>query len=237
MKERVMLVSDLMKPEPSTVAPDTTVLDAARIMLALRVSGLPVVEAGHLVGMVTEGDLLRREELDTAPDSTSWWRNFFTPSRLAADYVHSHGRHVAEVMSGKPVTVTPQTPLAEAVTILLGKGYKRLPVVENGALVGMLSRADLLAALAHKMLEKPQATDDAGAKTHIEHELARLAWTPKQSVRVQVSDHVATLEGSVFADTEREAIRVIAETAPGVERVVDNLVFVDPGSGLAFPAM
>jgi CBS domain-containing protein len=225
-----------MKPDPATVAPETYVVDAARIMLALHVSGLPVVEAGHLVGMITEGDLLRRNEIDTAPDETGWWRSFFTPSRLAEDYVHSHGRHVREVMSAKPVSVTPATPLAEAVTLLLEKKFKRLPVVQGDTLVGMLCRADLLGALVHKMIALPKATDDAGAKAYIEKELASHSWTPKQGVRVQVRDHVAILEGSIFADAERQAVLVIAENAPGVAKVVDNLVYVDPGSGLAFPA-
>jgi CBS domain-containing protein len=203
-----MIVSELMKSDPATVAPETTVLDAARIMLALRVSGLPVVVAGHLAGMVTEGDLLRRPELDTATEKEGWLAGFFTPSRLAAAYVHTHGRLVGDVMTPTPISVTPETQLEEAAKLMMAKRIKRLPV----------------------------EADDTGVRSYIEKELKNHSWTPKVGLHVHVTNHVVTLEGSIFSDAEREAVRLIAGNAPGVRAVVDHLVYVDPGSGMAFPA-
>ena len=152
-----MIVADLMHKNVVSVLPETSLADAVRIMLAQRVSGLPVVSsAGRLVGVVTEGDLLRRAELGTEGRQVGWFKSFLMPGRAAEDYVATHGRHVSEVMTSEPIFVTPETPLAEVADIMRSKRVKRLPVLDYGALVGVVSRSDLLRALALKLIEMPR---------------------------------------------------------------------------------
>ncbi len=232
-----MNVADLMTKNTVSVLPSTTVADATRIMLANRVSGLPVLDAdGKLVGIVTEGDLLRRAELGTDGKEAGWLKVFLLPSSVAADYVVTHSRHVSGVMTHNPVFVTPETELTEVAQLMLHKRIKRLPVLENGKLVGMISRTDLLRLLARKLIETPQQCSDEEIGNHIKAELDHARWAPKSGIRIDVKDKVVNLEGTIFSDEERRAVVVIAENAPGVKEVKDNLVYVDPGSGMAFPA-
>ncbi len=232
-----MIVSELMFRDVVSVEPETSLADAARMMLARHISGLPVVDrAGRLVGMVTEGDLLCRSELATDGKQAGWFRTFFMPGSLASDYVRSHGRHVSEVMTPDPISVSPETPLSEVADIMRGKRVKRLPVLDGGRLVGVIGRTDLLRVLALKLIEVPagEATDESiGA--YIKEALVHESWAPHSGVRVQVRDHVVNLEGAIFSDAERRAVKVVAENAPGVKEIHDNLYFVDPGSGMAFP--
>lgn len=233
-----MFVADLMKQPALTVRPETTLMDAARIMLANRFSGLPVVDAaGQLVGMVTEDDLLRRAELDTEGGEPTWLKTIFFPSATAADYVRAHGRRVEEVMSRRPVTVTKETPLAEVTDLMHDKHIKRLPVIENGRVIGVISRADILAALAAKLIEVKPGFTDAAIKDSILAALKQERWAPQSGIRIEVKDSEVTLEGVIFSDDERRAVQVIAENIQGVTRVNDNLVYVDPGSGMSIPAM
>ncbi len=232
-----MIVSDLMTADVMTVLPETSLADAARMMLAKHVSGLPVVDGkGALVGMLTEGDLLRRTELETQGAQPSWLKTFLMPSTLAADYVRTHGRRVAEVMSEHPITVAPAASLADVADIMRRKHFKRLPVMENGKLVGVIARSDLLGALAMKLIETHGRPTDAAITDHIKTELAHQRWAPQSGIRVHVVDAVVELDGVIFSDDERRAVRVIAENAPGVKEVNDHLVYVDPGSGMAIPA-
>lgn len=231
-----MIAADLMTKNPATVQPETTLADAARIMIARRVSGLPVVDAaGLLVGMITEGDLLRRPELGTEGSRPSWLKTFLMPASLAADYVRTHGRQVSEVMTKNPICVTPETDLAEVTDKMRQKHIKRLPVMQGGALIGVISRSDLLKALALKLIETRAAPTDQTIGDYIKGELARERWAPQSGIRVHVTGNIVNLEGVIFSDDERNAVKVIAENAPGVKEVHDNLVYIDPGSGMAFP--
>ena len=211
-----MLVSDLMKNDVLSVAPDTTLADAARIMLAQRVSGLPVLnDSGHLVGVVTEGDLLRRAELGTEGEQPSWLKTFLVPSRLAEDYVHTHGRHVSEVMTEQPIFIAPGTSLAEVAALMHNKHIKRLPVLENGTLVGVISRSNLLAALSRKLIETAAKSSDDSIGDYILAELKRERWAPKSGIRVHVQEKVVTLEGVIFNEAVRPALRVAAAQGYG----------------------
>lgn len=233
-----MIVSDAMNRNVMTVRPDTNLIDAVRIMLANRVSGLPVLnENGVLVGMVTEGDLLRRQEIGTGGTPAGWLKSLFKPASVAADYVATHSRHVGGVMTSDPLYVTPNTDLSDAVHIMLTKHFKRLPVVENGAVVGTLSRADVLKQLTLKLIETPtQALSDEQILANLERDIKQAKWAPKSGITLSVEEGVVTLKGTIFSDEERHGIITLAENAAGVKKVVDELVFVDPGSGLAFPA-
>ncbi len=139
-------------------------------------------------------------------------------------------------MTHNPVFVTPETKLTEVAQLMLHKRIKRLPVLENGKLVGMISRTDLLRLLARKLIETPQQCSDEEIGNYIKAELDRARWAPKSGIRIDVKDKVVNLDGTIFSDEERRAVVVIAENAPGVKEVKDNLVYVDPGSGMAFPA-
>jgi CBS domain-containing protein len=233
-----MLVEDLMTVDPVIVNPDTTLADAARIMLDRHLSGLPVVdESGDLVGVITEGDLLRRPELGTQGKPASWLMAFVAPARMAEDYAHTHTRHVREAMTASVTTVTRGTELAVAAALMVRKHIKRLPVLSNGKLVGIISRSDLLGALALQLLKSDtRHPAPASIKQYIVDTMAHESWAPKSGIRIEVEGTTVTLEGVVFSDAERKAVHVIAENAPGVREVIDSLVYVDAGSGMAFPA-
>lgn len=232
-----MIVADLMTKDLVTVLPETSLADAARIMLARHLSGLLVLDhSGALLGVVTEGDLIQRTELGTDDDHPTWLKAFLMPSRLAADYVKTHGRHVSEVMSLDPECVTPQTSLEVAAAVMRKRHIKRLPVVENGRPVGVISRSDLLGALARKLIQTTSnKPSDEAIRDNIKGTLVNESWAPKSGIHVSVTNAVVTLEGVIMSDEEHTAVRVIAENAVGVMGVEDHLVFVDPGSGMAFP--
>jgi signal-transduction protein with cAMP-binding, CBS, and nucleotidyltransferase domain len=161
---------------------------------------------------------------------------FLMPSRLAADYVKTHGRHVSEVMTSPPECVTPQTALEVAAAVMHKRHIKRLPVVENGRPVGVISRSDLLGALARKLIQTSGSKpSDEVIGDNIKATLEKESWAPKSGIHVLVTNGVVTLEGVIMSDEEHKAVRVIAENAIGVMDVEDRLVFVDPGSGMAFP--
>lgn len=231
-----MFAADLMQENPITVQPQTSLADAARIMLANHLSGLPVVTAsGQLTGIITEGDLLRRAELGTAGSHANWLKLFLLPSAVADDYIKTHARHVGEVMTPDPVTVTPQTSLEDVAALMIKRHIKRLPVLANNKLAGMISRSDLLGKLARLLIEvEHHHPSDLEISNHIKSTLALEAWVPRTGIRIAVKQGVVTLEGIVMNDAERRAITVIAENTPGVTTVHDNLVYVDPGSGMAF---
>lgn len=231
-----MFVSDLMRTDFVAVAPENTLADAARMMLAQRVSGLPVVEDDRLTGIVTEGDLMRRVEIGTEGKTHNWLMAFFLPNSLANEFVHTHGRYVRDVMTPSPISVTADTGLSEVAEIMCNKHIKLLPVVENGRLLGVISRTDLLRVLARRLIDTSGPFTEAQIRDNIVNTLAREPWVPKSGIRVSVRGNVVNLEGTVFSSDEQRAVRVIAETTPGVVEVHDNLIFVDPGSGMAFPA-
>ena len=151
-----MKAADLMTTAVVTVAEDATAQEAAALMVRHRVSALPVLDAsGKLVGIVSEGDLMRRAELGTERER-SWWLEFLTSDKtLATDYLKAHGRKVSEVMTRKLITVPPDTPINEIALLLENHAIKRVPVLDQGKLVGIVARANLLQALAGLKLEAP----------------------------------------------------------------------------------
>ena len=138
-------------------------------------------------------------------------------------------------MTHSPVFVTPDTSLEEVAQTLMRKRIKRLPVMEDNRLVGVISRADLLKALVSKLIQVDTDTTDDHILAVIKAEIGKANWAPKSGLNVSVKDKVVTLGGTIFSDEERQAVITIAENAPGVKDVKDQMVFVDPGSGLAFP--
>jgi CBS domain-containing protein len=229
-----MKAADVMRHKVVTVTPETAVAEAARIMLDHAVSGLPVVDGkGTLVGMVTEGDLLRRAETGTERRRPHWLEFVLGPGRLAADYVHAHGRKVAEVMTRAVVAVAPDTPLEEVVRQMERHRIKRLPVIEHDRIVGIVSRASLLPVLAHLAATAPPVSaGDTEIRTRILRAIDRETWAGHSRIDTVVRDGVVDLRGVILDERERAALRVIAENTPGVKAVRDHLVWVEPVSGM-----
>jgi CBS domain-containing protein len=227
-----MKAHDVMTWGAITVEPEASATRAVRLMLQNNISGLPVVDdKGQLVGMVTEGDFLRRGELGTQRQRPRWLEFLVGPGRLAAEYVQSSGRKIAEIMTPEPKTISPETPLDEVVSMMERHSIKRLPVVQDGKLVGIVSRANLLHALASVAREiKAPAGDDATIREQILAECAKQPWAPQ--VNVVVRDGVVSLWGAITDERERQAFIVAAENVSGVKAVHDHLAWIEPTSGI-----
>ena len=228
-----MKAADVMTSHVISVAPDDSILKCVRLMLEYRISGLPVIDAkGNLLGMVTEGDFLRRVEAGTERKRPRWLEFFAGPARLADEYVHTHGRKVSEVMTSDPITVREDTPVDAVVRLMEERRIKRLPVVRDGRVVGILSRANLLHALASVGREAaPVAKDDQTIRARVLAELAKQPWAPRDLIDVTVRNGVVELWGVVTADHQREAAGVVAENTPGAKKVVNHIAWIEPTSG------
>jgi CBS domain-containing protein len=232
-----MKAADLLTSLVVTVTPDATIEYAAQLMLQHRISGLPVTDSdGAVLGIVTESDLLRRAETGTDKRHARWVSLLIGPGRLAQEYVHTHGRKVGEVMTERVFTVTPETPLADLVALMETKHVKRVPVVDQGRLVGIVSRADVMAALVGLLSEKPAGSvTDSDIRNQILAEIDRQPWGPRDSVDVIVTNGVVVLKGTIPDERERAALCVAAENVPGVKAVHDRLVWIDSVSGIVIP--
>jgi len=227
-----MRAHQIMTKDVISVAPHATVLDAANIMLRCRVSGLPVVDSdGALLGMVTEGDFLRRSEIGTGRKRSGWLELLLGPGRVSNDFVREHGRRVEDVMTRDPVTVEEQTPLDEIVRLMEKHHVKRLPVKRGSALVGIVTRANLLQAVAAMAREIPDPTAD---DDHIRERIARAVeatdWRPI-GFQVTVLNGVVHLHGLIIDEKSRRAAVVAAENTAGVKEVHDHICLVDTYSG------
>ncbi len=228
-----MIAADVMTRNVISVPPDATVADAVELMLGRGISGLLVVDAsGMLAGIVTEGDLLRRDELGTQRRRSWWLRLIASPGRQAADFTRAHGRKVADVMTRDVLSVAADAPLTDIVALMEEHRVKRVPVLEGDRVVGVVSRADLLRALSVAARERHETVgDDRTIREHILDSLAHETWAPRTTLNVTVVNGVVDLWGTISNDQERRAICVMAENAPGVTKVIDHLVFVEAYTG------
>jgi len=228
-----MRVADVMTRQVITIEKDAPIQRAIRLLLQHRISGLPVVDAdGQLEGIVTEGDFLHRAETGTQRRRPRWVEFLIGPGKLASEYVQAHGRTVADVMTTSAYTVDEDTSLEDVVRLMEKYRVKRFPVVKGGRVVGIVSRANLLRALASVAAEVPAADgNDAAIRDSFFAELARQPWAPRTSINPVVRNGVVELWGNIFDEREREALRVMAQNLPGVKAVQDHLVWVDPASG------
>jgi len=187
---------------------------------------------GELAGVVTEGDLLRRDEIGTVRHRPWWLRMLLSPGRQAADFTRAHGRRVRDVMTQDVVTVAADAALEEVVEAMERHRIKRVPVTENNRVIGVVSRADLLRALVvAERHDRPVATDDRSIRQAILDAMDKQSWTPLTTLNVTVADRVVDIWGTITNDEERRAICVVAENTPGVQQVNDHMVFVEPYSG------
>ena len=195
---------------------------------------MPVTnENGALVGMLTEGDLLRRSELGTERRRPRWLEFLIGPGKLAAEYTHAHGRSVADAMSESLHYATPDMPLQQVVDMMERQRIKRVPVLDQGRLVGIITRANLLRALALAAPALPASSpSDQQIRQQLQTELAASAWAPCSMLDVVVQQGEVHLYGTILDGREREALCVAARNTPGVTAVHDHLVWCEPTSGM-----
>lgn len=231
-----MQAQDVMTQNVISVSPDDTIARAIRLMLQERISGLPVIDGvGRLVGIVTEGDFLRRTETATERKRPRWLELLMGPGRLADEYVHTHGRKVSEVMTADPVTVSEDAPLETVVALMEKKRVKRIPVMRGDKVIGVVSRANLLHALARLAAEAaPTKATDTTIREQLLKELAKENWAPIGALEVIVRNGIVDLWGTIMDERERQALIVAAENVPGVKLVNDHVAWVDATSGMVF---
>lgn len=229
-----MKASDIMVSNVITIGPEATVRDVANLLLTNRISAVPVVgESGNILGIVSEGDLMRRAEAGTERHY-SWWLNMLSSNEaLAAEFVRSHARKVTDVMTREVVTAKPDASVGDIATLLEKKRIKRVPIVKDGKIVGIVSRANLVQALASAPQEAgaQRKEDDAAVRKKVEAQLSAQAWTSPWELNVIVHDGTVDLWGVVHSEIEKRAARVAAEVVPGVRAVNDNLVIWSVVSG------
>jgi len=228
-----MRAHQIMTRPVITVTPEATIVEAANLMLQKHVSGLPVVEAaGKIVGIVSEGDFIRRSEIGTQRKRGRWLRFILGPGKSASDFVHEHGRKVSEVMTKSPLTITEDTALEEIVELMEKNNVKRLPVIRGDKVVGIVSRANLLQAVASLAREVPDPTaDDDHIRNRVIDAMEKNDWCPF-GLSVIVKDGIVHLSGVITEERSRQAAVVAAETVQGVKQVHDHLCWVDTMSGM-----
>jgi CBS domain-containing protein len=217
-----------------SATPWATVAQALEIMSRARVSGLPVVdEHGHLVGIISEADFLRRCELGTEKPNPGWLTSFFLPGRAAETYARAHASRVDEIMTTDVATLGEDASLEEAVALMEKRRVRRLPVMRGGKLVGMITRADFIAALARLARASYERVklDDAEIKRRIETEMRAQPWAPTASSDVDVVDGVVTLRGVLTDDRQRRALHALVASISGVRMIHDHMAWAEPFSG------
>jgi CBS domain-containing protein len=213
-----MRAIDVMTSQVVTATPAMTVQDAAKLIINNHISGLPIVNGDReLVEIVTEGDLLRRTETGTERHRSRWSEWLSANSRLADEYIKSHARQVADVMSRDVVSVTPLAPLGEIADLMETRRIKRVPVVHDGKLVGIVSRADLLRVLASGGANMPGDDQDGPIRSRLLADLRKQRWAVCSESDVVVSDGIVHFWGVVGSEEERKALRVAAENTPAFE--------------------
>ncbi len=222
-----MKAEDVMTRGVISVKADTPVLEIAHLLLDKHISGVPVLDAADkLIGIVSEGDLLRRVEMGTEKKRARWMSFFTNEITLADEFVKSHGLKARDVMTTSVFTIDRRAPLSEIVDVMESRGVKRIPVVENGHVVGMVTRGNLMRALiaARPAAASDKPANDAAIRAKLIAELDRHPWGHRHESSIIVKDGVVHLWGAVSSESEANALRVTAEGVAGVARVVDHTV-------------
>ena len=226
-----MRAADVMTERVLRVRPETSVLDTATTLSERGISALPVVDAeDRLVGIVTEGDLMRRPEIGTdAPQRAGETDSLLERLSRAVAYVKVHGATAADVMTRNLVTVTSDTPLSEIAEVMASRNIKRVPVVEEGNLIGIVSRLDLVRALLVQDLTAPKEDlDDEAIRARLAAEITHHGWRLDPSSKIVVFENVVHLFGKIASKEERRALATAAMIIPGVRSVQDHLDIDEP---------
>lgn len=230
----MMKAADVMTENVITVYPDTSVREISFVLLKHRISAVPVVDSDRKVlGVVSEGDLMRRVGKNSA-SRHSWWLELISAGGTSAeDYIRSHGRQATDVMTSEVVSIPKDMPLHEIAQLLERRRIKRVPVVDEGRLVGIVSRANLLHGLASQRSdpEKVVASDDATIRRKLLDAISEELGLNTGLINVVVNDGVVQLWGVVSSEAERKAAQVAAENVRGVKAVENNLGHVPLWAG------
>ena len=223
----MLVAADVMTTDVITVTPETTVRDIATLLHSKRISGVPVVDAaGQILGIVTEGDLVLREAI-AGEHRRSWWLTLFDyPNVLARDYAKTHGRIARDIMTTSVISVDPTATLPEIAKTLERHRIKRVPVIKDGLLMGIVTRSNLLQALATTDVSRPIVNDDRFIREQLLAELQKQPWVHMALKNVLVQNGIVSIWGMVSTDDERRALRIAAENVPGVKGVEDHLTSV-----------
>jgi CBS-domain-containing membrane protein len=222
-----MKAADVMVTKVITVGPDATVQEVAQTLLSARISGVPVVgKAGDLLGIVSEGDLMHRAEAGTGRRRPWWLAAFLGKHALATEFIREHSRRVTDVMTRDVITAAPDTPLWSIARLMEKNAIKRVPIMKDGKIVGIVSRANLLQALATagKKLKADRPSDDSTIRDKVMTQLDAEPWTKPSLINVIVQDGTVELWGIVDSASEKKAVHVAAEVTPGVRAINDNLI-------------
>lgn len=227
-----MQAIDIMTPSVVSVGSDAEVRDIAQLLLKHRISAVPVVDGEHrVVGIVSEGDLMRRVK-DNHKQGQSWWLSLFSAGKNPADYVKLHGRKAHEVMTPNPMTVEENTPIHTIARMLEKHHIKRVPVLRDGKLVGIVSRANLLQGIANAVVAPTQSpTDDRQIREAILKEVENNTGVHTQSISVIVDGGVVEIWGLVESPEQKQAVTVAAENVHGVTKVENQLGMMPRGAG------
>jgi CBS domain-containing protein len=220
-----MRVKDAMTRSTISVLPNASVSEALDKMIRARLSGLPVVDqSGSLVGIISESDFLRRWELGTTSPPMHWLEEMVLPGMAAEIYTRAHAKRVEQIMSREVVTIDENAALGDAVRLMESRHVKRLPVVREGKVVGMISRADFVRALALFIRQSYDETPiaDTEIKERILSEMQAQPWAPVATVSVAVKDGVVTLNGTLSHGRQRDAIHALVENVDGVREIHDH---------------
>ena len=227
-----MRVDEIMTPNVIGVPEDASLWDALKLMVERKVSALIVLDGVNApIGVLSEGDLMRRAEFGAEKRHPRWLELLLGDGRAARDYARSHGRRVDELMTRGVIEIEAAADVKDAVDLMTEKRIRRLLVVRGSQPVGVLSRSDLVRALMRSLPSERQTRPDADIQADIEAEVRRQSWTPGAAVRIVVESGVATLEGTIFQDSLREGLKVLAENVAGVKSVRDQLAWIEPNSG------
>lgn len=226
----MLIARDVMTSPVIAVGPDSTVDEVADVLLSHGISAVPVIDQGALLGIVSEGDLIRRAEIGTAPQGHSWWlRLFANNAALAEGYVKSHSAHVTDVMTKQVATVVESTPVVEIATLLEHNRIKRVPVLRDGLVVGIVSRTNLVRALivARKGWRAPVSPDDSSIRLEILDALKSEPWPSTGRSDVTVTNGVVAFWGAYLSEQERKATLILAENTAGVRAIDDHRVALE----------
>ncbi len=219
----MLTAKDVMSSEVISIGLDSTVGEAAELLVRHGISAVPVVDKGRLVGIVSDGDLLRRYEIGTPDRPRSWWLRLITENAtLAKEYIKTHSVHLSDVMSKHVTTVTEHTAVSEIADLFERRHIKRMPVMRDSRIVGIVSRSDLVKMLAdaNKPLPSPPLVDDATLRAQILNALKHEDWAGNCSVTVFQGG--VTITGIYETDADRAALLVLVENVAGVREIDDR---------------
>ncbi len=220
-----MLAQEVMTKDVITVGPDTTVGEIAALLVRHRISAVPVVAAeNRVIGIVSQTDLAHRSETDTEKRRKWWLEIFADADAKAREYVKSHGRKAKDIMTRFVISVSPRASMAEVADLLDTHRIRQVPVMEDGKLLGMISRTDLVRKLAEVAVVTPAARPDSGTlQKAIWERIHEQTWLKSAYVSVSTKDGVVELWGAVDSEQQRQALRVLVEGVAGVQKVEDHL--------------